>query len=418
MFSSLRKNIKQSNFYSVTASESFVNQPEADTTKWTQKLKISFPEETTRIPVFRIMDKLGKVLENADIPKLNGELLVSMYKCMTKLNVMDKILYESQRQGRISFYMTNTGEEACQVGSVAALDPEDLIYAQYREAGVLMWRGFSLKSFMNQCYGNANDNGKGKQMPIHYGSKECNFVTISSPLSTQMPQAVGSAYAFKRAKNGKCVAVYFGEGAASEGDAHAAFNFASVLDAPVLFICRNNGYAISTPSDEQYRGDGIAGRGIGYGIPVLRVDGNDILAVYHGIATARRLIHESLRPVIVEAMTYRVGHHSTSDDSSAYRSTNELSYWQQFNPILRFKEYLKAEELWNDSMEEEWLADVKRKVLDAFNEAEKIKKPDWREMFTDVNWAMPKNLVKQREYLANHLKEYKQHYPISNFNNS
>ena len=148
-----------------------------------------------------------------------------------------------------------------------------------------MWRGFPLEQFMNQCYGNSKDwgertafisitlllsLGKGKQMPVHYGSEEHNFVTISSPLTTQMPQAVGSAYAFKRDGSGRIVCVYFGDGAASEGDAHAAFNFAATLKCPVIFFCRNNGYAISTPTNEQYAGDGIAGKGPGYGLHTIR----------------------------------------------------------------------------------------------------------------------------------------------------
>lgn len=155
---------------------------------------------------------------------------------MLTLNVMDQILYESQRQGRISFYMTNFGEEACQIGSAGALEPEDLIFAQYREAGVLLYRGYDLDMFMNQCYGNELDEGKGRQMPVHYGSKKLNFVTISSPLGTQLPQAVGAAYQFKISKQNRCVITYFGEGAASEGDAHAAFNFAATLDCPVIFF--------------------------------------------------------------------------------------------------------------------------------------------------------------------------------------
>lgn len=159
-----------------------------------------------------------------------------MYTAMVRLNIMDGILYESQRQGRISFYMTNYGEEATHIGSAAALDDNDMVFGQYREAGVLMWRGFTLDEFMNQCYSNRYDPGKGRQMPVHYGSKRLNFQTISSPLATQMPQAAGAAYAFKRARNGLAVICYFGEGAASEGDAHAAFNFASTTDSPCIFF--------------------------------------------------------------------------------------------------------------------------------------------------------------------------------------
>ncbi|VDM95394.1 unnamed protein product, partial [Onchocerca ochengi] len=197
-------------------------------------------------------------------------MAVKMYKYMVTIHEMDKILYDSQRQGRISFYLTNTGEEAAQIGSAAGIHDDDLMYGQYREAGSLLYRGFSIEKFMHQCYGNAKDIGGGKQMPIHYGSSEHHFVTISSPLATQLPQAVGSAYAFKREKNGRIVLVYFGEGAASEGDAHAAMNMASTLKCPVIFFCRNNGYAISTPTTEQYGGDGIGGKGIGYGIHVIR----------------------------------------------------------------------------------------------------------------------------------------------------
>ena len=173
-------------------------------------------------------------------------LSLRSYKRYTfQLNEMDRILYDAQRQGRISFYMTNYGEEAAQIGSAAALRPDDLMYSQYREAGTLMYRGFSVQNMCDQCTGNADDLAKGRQMPVHYGSRDLNWVTISSPLTTQLPQAVGSAYAFKRAREDRCVIVYFGEGAASEGDAHAAFNFAATLRCPVVFFCRNNGFAIS-----------------------------------------------------------------------------------------------------------------------------------------------------------------------------
>lgn len=176
---------------------------------------------------------------------------------MLTLSIMDGILYDAQRQGRISFYMTNYGEEASHVGSAAALHPDDVVFGQYREAGVLLHRGYTLDEFMNQCYGNKLDEGKGRQMPVHYGSVKLNFQTISSPLGTQIPQAVGAAYALKRAKKNNIAICYFGDGAASEGDCHAAMNMAATTEAPVIFFCRNNGYAISTPTSEQYRGDGI-----------------------------------------------------------------------------------------------------------------------------------------------------------------
>ena len=254
------------------------------------------------------MDAEGNVLDQTQDPKLSKDTIHKCFRNMVTLNALDKILYESQRQGRISFYMTNFGEEASHAGSACALTQEDLVYAQYREAGVLLWRGFTIAQFIDQCYGNIDDEGKGKQMPVHYGSRQLNFVTISSPLATQIPQAVGSAYVFKREKNNeRCVVVYFGDGAASEGDTHAAMNFAATLECPVIFFCRNNGYAISTPVHEQYRGDGIASRGTGYGMAALRVDGTDLLAVYNGTKAAREYCLKNNKPIILEAMQYRLG---------------------------------------------------------------------------------------------------------------
>lgn len=225
--------------------------------KFVTRLSPSLPDAMPSVPTYRVMDNEGKVLDGREEPKLGPDTLRKMYKDMVTLATMDGIMYDAQRQGRISFYMTNSGEEASHVGSAAALTEEDVVFAQYREAGVLLYRGFTLDEFMNQCYGNCFDEGKGRQMPIHYGSKKHNFQTISSPLGTQIPQAVGAAYALKLAKKKAITVCYFGDGAASEGDCHAAMNMAATTESPVLFFCRNNGYAISTPVHEQYRGDGI-----------------------------------------------------------------------------------------------------------------------------------------------------------------
>jgi len=382
----------------------------------TNLLTLTPPEPGYKMKMYRVMDTQGEVMDESQDPNLGEEKLVEMYKCMLQLSGMDKILYESQRQGRISFYMTSYGEEATHIGSAAALSNKDLVYSQYRETGVLMWRGYTLDEFMNQCYGNAKDTGKGKQMPIHYGSKEHAFVTISSPLTTQMPQAVGSAYAYKRAKNGLCVVVYFGDGAASEGDAHAALNFSATLECPVIFFCRNNGYAISTPTEEQYRGDGIAGRGTGYGIAAIRVDGNDTLAVYNATKIAREYTLKHNKPVILEAMTYRVGHHSTSDDSSAYRSVDEVKMWQMDdNPITRLRKYLEKRNWWDEEKEKAWLAESRKNLMAAFQKAESCPKPAWVEVFTDVYHHMPYNIREQRQYMVEHVSKYKDHYPLANF---
>ncbi|XP_046978064.1 2-oxoisovalerate dehydrogenase subunit alpha, mitochondrial [Vanessa cardui] len=368
------------------------------------------------IPIYRVLDNDGHVIDNREEPAIDKETLLNMYKTMVQLNQMDKILYESQRQGRISFYMTNYGEEGIHVGSAAALSPKDLIFAQYREVGVLLYRGMTVTELINQCYGNHEDPGKGRHMPVHYGSKQRNVVTISSPLATQMPQAVGAAYAYKRIPNNdRCVICYFGEGAASEGDAHAAFNFAATLECPVIMFCRNNGYAISTPTHEQYRGDGVAGRGPALGLRTVRVDGTDALAVYSAVQRARALALDN-KPVLIEAMSYRVGHHSTSDDSTAYRPLEEIQKWTQAeNPIQKLRLYLENKGLWDAEAEKTYAKEARDIVVRTMQEAEKKKKPHWKEMLEDVYYDMPPHLQKQMQQMEKHLEKYQEHYPMDQF---
>ncbi|KAG8542067.1 hypothetical protein GDO81_027548 [Engystomops pustulosus] len=374
------------------------------------------PNVISGIPIYRVMDRQGQIINPSEDPNIPKETVLKFYHTMTLLNTMDRILYESQRQGRISFYMTNYGEEGTHVGSAAALKDTDLVFGQYREAGVLMYRGYPLDLFMSQCYGNASDPGKGRQMPVHYGSRDLNFVTISSPLATQIPQAVGAAYAMKRENADRAVICYFGEGAASEGDAHAAFNFSATLECPVLFFCRNNGYAISTPTSEQYRGDGIAARGPGYGIMSIRVDGNDVFAVYNATKEARRRAVAENQPFLIEAMTYRIGHHSTSDDSSAYRSVDEVNYWdKQDHPISRLRHYMMHKGWWDDEQEKIWRKKSRKMVMEAFEQAERKPKPNIEHMFSDVYSEMPPHLRKQEESLRKHLKVYGEHYPLDNY---
>ncbi|TKR64742.1 hypothetical protein L596_025230 [Steinernema carpocapsae] len=383
--------------------------------EFTERLDIVDPKSFPVFPIYRATDSNGEFINPENDPNFSKEEAVKMYESMSLLNTMDNILYNSQRQGRISFYMTNFGEEASHVGSAAALDPSDLVYGQYREVGVLLHRGFPLEQFMHQCYGNSMDIGKGKQMPVHYGSAELNFVTISSPLTTQVPQAVGSAYAFKRAKADRVVCVYFGDGAASEGDAHAAFNFAATLDCPIIFFCRNNGYAISTPTADQYGGDGIAGKGPGYGLHTIRCDGNDLFAVYNATKEARKLALQN-KPVLIEAMSYRAGHHSTSDDSTAYRKKEEVDTWtEKDNAIKRFRQYLERKGWWGEEQEKEWTQECRKRILTAFNAAEKVQKQHPHEMFEGVYAELPEHLRRQQEAMDKHLEEYGEHYPMENF---
>jgi len=323
---------------------------------------------------------------------------------------MDSLLYDAQRQGRLSFYMTSFGEEATVIGSAAALNNDDEIFAQYREFGVLMWRGWTFRNFTNQCVGTDLDLGKGRQMPIHYGTRELHFQTVSSPLATQIPQASGSAYAYKLEGKGKCVVCYFGEGAASEGDFHPALNFAATLDCPVIFFCRNNGYAISTSTADQYRGDGIASRGHGYGIATIRVDGNDILGVHMATKAARAIAVEQNRPVLIEAMTYRVGAHSTSDDPTRYRPGDEPEKMSKYHPISRTRILLEANKLWDDEKEVALKSRVRKEVIAAYKRAQAALKPPITDLFTDVYAELPPHLREQQSELNQHLATFPEQY--------
>jgi 2-oxoisovalerate dehydrogenase E1 component alpha subunit len=210
---------------------------------------------------------------------------------------------------------------------------------------------------------------------------------------------------------------YFGEGAASEGDFHAALNIAATRSCPVIFICRNNGYAISTPTLEQYRGDGIASRGMGYGIDTIRVDGNDIWAVREVTKRARELaLTDGCKPVLIEAMSYRISHHSTSDDSFAYRARVEVEDWKRRdNPITRLRKYLERKDLWNDDKEAEARKRIRAEVLKAFSEAEREKKPPLRTMFEDVYEELTPEIEGQMKELKGLLDRYPEEYDVSEF---
>ncbi|GLC56792.1 hypothetical protein PLESTB_001149300 [Pleodorina starrii] len=366
------------------------------------------------IPCYRTIDSAGQDVPDAQVPyPLGQDLALRMYTCMARLQTMDTLFYEAQRQGRFSFYLTCQGEEATNIGSAAGLDDKDMVFAQYREQGVLLWRGYTLDQFANQLLGNAQEPGKGRQMPIHYGSPELAYQTISSPLATQMPHAVGAAYAYKMDRLPQVSVAYFGDGASSEGDAHAAFNFAAVLGAPTLFVCRNNGYAISTPAHEQYKGDGIAGRGPMYGIPTIRVDGGDVRAVYNAVVAARARAlglgsgsgsgspegssggGGAPGPVLIECMSYRCGHHSTSDDSTRYRTSDEMRAWRARDPVARFRTWLVRRGWWDEAQEAVLRRTTRVQVLEALDAASRVAKPPLSTLFTDVYASLPPHLAAQ-----------------------
>ena len=365
------------------------------------------------IDTFALLKQDGSLFEGAAPPDLDRDKALRIYHAMVFTRVLDERMLAAQRQGRLSFYMQCTGEEAAVIGSAAALDDEDMIMAQYREQGALAYRGFSCDEFMNQMFGNERDYGKGRQMPIHYGSAKLNYMTISSPLATQIPQATGYAYGQKLAGDGHCTITYFGEGAASEGDFHAALNMATVHKVPVIFFCRNNGYAISTPAVEQFAADGVAPRAFGYKMRVIRVDGNDVLAVYQATMEARRLAVEHNQPVLIEAMTYRLAAHSSSDDPSGYRSKKEEEAWREKDPILRLRRWLESCDWWSDEEEKALQERLRREVLETMKAAQKRPAPPLDSLVTDVYDTPTPQLNEQLAKLQAHIRLYPEAYPKS-----
>ena len=390
---------------------------------YTTELRFWEPQEDLLppvLPVFRLMNDVGDLMPGAEIavPRLTREEALAMMITMVRVQEFDKVFLESQRQGRIAFYLTSRGEEAASIGSAAALDPLDWMLPQYREMGAMFWRGFSFDDVANQLVANGADTAHGRQLGMHLGSKTKRVVSISSPLGTQCPQAAGVAYAMKQMATKQVALAYFGEGSASEGDVPSALNIAAVHGCPTIFFCRNNGYAISTGAENQYAGDGVALRGLAFGMPTIRVDGNDILAVLAATHHARRIALEEGRPTLIEAMTYRIGAHSTSDDDSKYRNPrppeegwdSERAYWEARSPVVRFGRYLHAKGWFNGQMEDSIRLEARRQAIASLNKAHAVGGPATRHLFTDVYDVPTPILREQQAALKKQIETYPEHY--------
>mmetsp|Transcript_55374 Transcript_55374/g.132096 ORF Transcript_55374/g.132096 Transcript_55374/m.132096 type:complete len:431 (-) Transcript_55374:65-1357(-) len=377
---------------------------------------MKFVKETTPLPVFRLIDEAGDLMPNAELP-FSQEAMLDLYSTMVKVTQIDHVLNNLQRQGRISFYMTGNGEEAAQVGSAAGLHASDVIWPQYRELGVFLHRGFTIQQVVDQCMSRSSEAGKGRQMPVHYCDANLNMQAVTSPLATQIPQSVGAGYAFRISGQDRCGVSYFGDGAASEGDFAVALNFAATLKAQAIFICRNNGWAISTPVKEQYAGDGIAARAPAYGMHAIRVDGNDLAAVYAATQMARKVCVEGQEPVLIELMTYRRAHHSTSDDATRYRVGSEVKMMgrEGLEPLSRVKLFLQKAGNWKEGFDEEVKEAARAEVMSALKIAEAKKFAAVKDMFTDVYAAEPPHLKQQYQELLEHIERHPGKYDLSKY---
>jgi len=339
--------------------------------------------------------------EGAADPALDAQQVVALYKHLVLVRALDERLVTLQRQGRIGFHIGSLGEEAAIVGSAAAARPQDWLFPCYREFGAALWRGMTLQAYANNMFGNAEDPAKGRQMPDHYTCRAAKFGSISSPIGTQITQAVGFGWAAKMKKEDLATIVYFGEGATSSSEFHNGMNFAGVFKTPTIFLCRNNGWAISVPVERQTASASFAIKGVAYGVPGVRCDGNDLFAVYKCTRDAIAHVASGKGPVLVEAMTYRLSGHSTSDDPKAYRKEGEVEHWKKRDPIARLLKHLELKGLWDASKQSALESQIDQQIKDAVAAAEKIPAPALETMFDDVYAELPWHLREQRAALTN-----------------
>lgn len=350
--------------------------------------------------LLRIIDLDGTCDSKAE-PKLAPEVLTKAYRELLLVRLLDARMLSLQRQGRIGFYVPSIGEEACQVGSAMALEAADWVFPAYREPGCALWRGIPLKLMVAQAYGNSLDKNKGRQMPNHFGWKEINYVSASSPVGTQIPHAVGAAWAAKIRGDPIVTLVYFGDGATSNGDFHAGMNFAGVFKTPTVLFCKNNQYAISVPLSHQTAAKTLAQKALAYGFEGVRVDGNDLLAVYAATKAAVDKARAGGGPTMIEAVTYRMGPHSSSDDPTRYRSKEEVEEAQQRDPIERLRRYLEIKGLWTKAADDALRKELDDLISDTIKEVERAPPPPLESLFEDVFAEMTPALREQMEqYLA------------------
>jgi pyruvate dehydrogenase E1 component subunit alpha len=348
-------------------------------------------------PLYRLVDEDGSLVGDASEAALPDEAILRLYRWMVLERSLDERMITLQRQGRIGFYIGSIGEEATIFGTAAAMDEKDWIFPCYREHGAALLRGMPLVSFLCSLFGNAGDAMKGRQMPCHEAWRPGRYASISSPIATEIPHAVGAAWA-ARLKGEEMVSLtYFGEGATSAHDFHTGLNFAAVRKIPVVFVCRNNGWAISVPREKQTAAETIAQKAIGYGMRGERVDGNDLLAVFAATRRARARAAAGEGPTLVECVTYRIEGHSTSDDPRVYRPAELVEPWKKKDPILRVRRFLARRGALDDAADAKLRDEVRAQIQGALAEAEAFgPKPPLESLFEDV-YAEP--LRQQREQL-------------------
>ena len=340
----------------------------------------------------QVLDDDGRVLDDAEVPDLSDDELLEMYEQMKIARHFDQRAVSLQRQGRMGTYPPLSGQEAAQVASAHALDRDDWMFPSYREHGAALVRGFGLKQTLLYWMGHEAGNAI---------SDDVNLFTVAVPIATQIPHATGAAWASKLQGDEKAFLCYFGDGATSEGDFHEGLNFAGVFDAPAVFFCNNNQWAISVPRERQTASETLAQKADAYGFEGVQVDGMDPLAVYkvtqEALEKARNPDEDQPRPTMIEAVQYRFGAHTTADDPSVYRDEEEVERWKAKDPIPRLEAYLRGEGVLDDEKVAEIEETIEQRVSDAIDEAESEPRPEPAEMFEHAYADLPPALREQRD---------------------
>ncbi len=344
---------------------------------------------TATIEYVSILDEHGKFDEKLGKGLITDEQALDLYERMTVCRHLDEFAFKLQRSGRMGTYPQNKGQEAAAVGSALALTPgQDWVVPSYRENAALFMMGLPMHYVLQYWMGDE----RGSQIP-----EGVKMTPLSVPIGTHMLHAAGIGYAEKVRGTKNVVATYFGDGATSEGDFHEAMNFASVLKSPVIFINQNNSWAISVPRAKQMASETVAQKALAYGMPTVRVDGNDIFAVKYAMDEAVKRARAGEGPSFIEAVTYRLGDHTTADDARRYRDPAEVEAWIARDPLIRTRKYLEAKKIWDQSKDDTLQERAKTIVKEVVATAEGVSKPEVDSIFNAMYAEPHKELVTQRE---------------------
>jgi pyruvate dehydrogenase E1 component alpha subunit len=343
----------------------------------------------------QVLDPEGRS-DQTLLPSFDDDTLRLIFRRMLAARLVDRTCLSLQREGRMGTYPPVEGQEACQVGSVLALSESDWIVPSFRELAAALVRGVPLEQIFLYWMGHE----EGSRLP-----RSLRFLPVAIPVGTHTPHAAGMAMAIRYRRKKEAVLCFFGDGATSEGDFHEALTFAGVQKAPVIFFCQNNAWAISVPRKAQCAASSLAAKGVGYGMPGIQIDGNDPFAAYLATDAALKRARAGEGPTFIEAITYRLGPHTTSDDPGRYRSDEEVERMRPLEPLVRYRRFLQGRKLWSEAWEAEITADIEKWIADSVRIAESQPAPGPEDMFDHMFAELPPHLSRQKADLLASLRE-------------